>query len=88
MSDADFIGDGDGQVRVMHPIDVLDSRIQNLHVLASKRNAHGVAQAQLAVAMVRAFLSHEIATHGERVESPGLEGGVPGHLVPGTVRIA
>ena len=38
-----------GRIRVMHPIDVLDSRIQNLEALLEKRNAMGVAQARLAV---------------------------------------
>ncbi len=55
-----------GRLRVMHPIDVLDSRIQNLHLLPEKRNEHGIAQARLAVDMARAYLRREIASHGER----------------------
>jgi hypothetical protein len=55
-----------GRLRVIHPLDVLDSRIQNLHVLAEKRTAAGVAQARLAVGVVRAFVRREIADRGER----------------------
>jgi hypothetical protein len=43
-------------VRVLHPLDVLESRLQNLRQLPSKRNEVGVAQARLAVEVVRAFL--------------------------------
>ena len=59
-----------GRVRVLHPIDVLDSRIQNLHLLTEKRTDAGVAQARLSVDVVRAFLRQEIARRGER---PGLK---------------
>ncbi len=55
-----------GRLRVIHPLDVLDSRIQNLHLLAEKRNEAGVAQAHLALSMVRAFIAREIATRSER----------------------
>jgi hypothetical protein len=55
-----------GQLRVIHPIDVLDSRIQNLHALPEKRNSAGIAQAQLAVNVARAFVRQEIATRNER----------------------
>ena len=65
--------DGIGSLRVMHPIDVLDSRIQNLHLLAEKRNAAGVAQAQLAVAAARAFVRNEVSIRGERVSLRLLE---------------
>src|ERR1700683_3343835 len=37
-----------GHLRVIHPIDVLDSRIQNLHLLPEKRTDAGIAQARLA----------------------------------------
>jgi hypothetical protein len=56
-----------GQLRVIHPIDVLDSRIQNLHLLAEKRTVAGIAQARLAVDVVREFIRREVATRGERV---------------------
>jgi hypothetical protein len=56
-----------GHLRVIHPIDVLDSRIQNLHLLPGKRTKAGVDQARLAVNVVRAFIREEAATRGERV---------------------
>jgi hypothetical protein len=56
-----------GQLRVIHPIDVLDSRIQNLHLLPGKRTAAGIAQARLAVDVAREFIRREVATRGERV---------------------
>lgn len=55
-----------GHLRVIHPIDVLDSRIQNLHLLPEKRTDAGVAQGELAVGVARAFIRREIAAHGER----------------------
>lgn len=58
---------GIGRLRVIHPVDVLDSRIQNLHLLAEKRTAAGIAQAKLAVDVARAFMRREIGTQGERV---------------------
>lgn len=56
-----------GRLRVIHPVDVLDSRIQNLHLLPEKRNDAGIAQARLALGVVRAFIAMELATRGERV---------------------
>jgi hypothetical protein len=53
-----------GHLRVIHPIDLLDSRIQNLHLLPEKRN--GIAQAHLAVGVARAFIRQEVATRDER----------------------
>jgi hypothetical protein len=55
-----------GRLRVIHPIDVLDSRIQNLHLLPEKRTDAGVAQARLAVDVARAFIRQEVATRDER----------------------
>lgn len=43
-------------VHLLHPLDVLESRLHNLDALSSKRNAVGVAQAHLAVSVVRAFI--------------------------------
>ena len=56
-----------GRLRVIHPVDVLDSRIQNLHLLPEKRNHAGIAQARLALGVARAFIAREVATRGERV---------------------
>ncbi|MEP7246276.1 MAG: hypothetical protein ABI885_21725 [Gammaproteobacteria bacterium] len=55
-----------GLLRVIHPLDVLDSRIQNLHLLMEKRNDAGIAQARLAVGVARAFIAREVATVGEK----------------------
>jgi hypothetical protein len=55
-----------GRLRVIHPIDVLDSRIQNLHLLPEKRTDAGIAQARLAVDVARAFIRQEVATRDER----------------------
>lgn len=55
-----------GRLRIMHPLDVLDSRIQNLDMIPSKRTRAGVSQAELAVDVARRFLSLEIAERGER----------------------
>jgi hypothetical protein len=55
-----------GTLRVMHPIDVLDSRIQNLHLLPEKRNPLGIAQARLSVDVARVFIRREITSRGER----------------------
>jgi hypothetical protein len=46
---------------------VLDSRIQNLHVLPEKRTSAGIAQGRLAVAVVQEFIRREIRSRGERV---------------------
>jgi hypothetical protein len=44
------------RVRVLHPLDVLESRLKNLAQLPSKRNSQGIAQAHLAVDIVKCFL--------------------------------
>lgn len=56
-----------GRLRVIHPLDVLDSRIQNLHLLPEKRNEAGIAQARLALGVARAFIAREVETRGERI---------------------
>lgn len=48
-------------IRVLHPLDVLESRLQNLRQLPIKQNEVGVAQARLAVDVVHAFLEHSLA---------------------------
>ena len=55
-----------GRLRVMHPIDVLDSRIQNLALIPAKRTRAGVSQAGLAVDVARQFVSAEIDERGEK----------------------
>jgi hypothetical protein len=41
---------------VLHPLDVLESRLRNLQVLPSKRNQIGAAQARLAIGVVRRYI--------------------------------
>jgi hypothetical protein len=45
-----------GRFRVMHPVDVLQGRLENVYGLPAKRDEHGVAQLELAIRMVRAFI--------------------------------
>ncbi len=52
---------GGAIVRVLHPLDVLESRLRNLVLLPGKRNTFGVAQAKLAVEVVHAFIEHRLA---------------------------
>lgn len=44
------------RLRVLHPLDVLESRLRNLAELPSKRNPHGIAQAHLAIDVATCFL--------------------------------
>lgn len=62
-----------GRLRVIHPIDVLDSRIQNLHALPEKRTEAGIAQGNLAIDVARAFIRLRIAERGERAALKLLE---------------
>jgi len=57
---------GIGHLRVLHPLDVLDSRIQNLHLLPERRTDAGIAQARLAVDVAGAFIRQEVAGRDER----------------------
>jgi hypothetical protein len=76
-----------GSLRVMHPIDVLDSRIHNLDLLPAKRNVAGIAQGKLATFMVRAFIARELESRGERVALKLLERVAAVAAEPGAVRI-
>jgi hypothetical protein len=49
------------RLQVLHPLDVLESRLKNLAVLPSKRDRQGVAQAQLAMDIVRSYIEQLIA---------------------------
>lgn len=52
-------------IQLLHPLDVLESRLRNLDSLPSKRNAIGVAQARLAVSVVRAFIGQFMDASGD-----------------------
>jgi hypothetical protein len=62
-----------GMFRVMHPVDVLQGRLENLYGIPEKQDEHGVAQLHLAIRVVRKFL-HDIATQentdGRKPERP------------------
>lgn len=47
-------------LRVMHPLDVLQSRNVNLHVLVEKQNEVGQMQFRLAIEVARAYLEEHI----------------------------
>jgi hypothetical protein len=53
-------------VTVLHPLDVLASRLHNLAEIEEKRNAKGVAQAQLAISVAGAFLREQLEGAPER----------------------
>ena len=52
-------------VQLLHPLDVLESRLRNLDSLPSKQNPIGVAQARLAVSVVSAFIEDHMDTGGD-----------------------
>jgi hypothetical protein len=49
------------RVTVLHPLDMLESRLRNLESIPAKRNEFGVAQARLAVAVVRVFIEDSMS---------------------------
>jgi hypothetical protein len=69
-------------LRIMHPLDVLESRLKNLALLAVKRNAQGIEQARLAIEVVRRYLLEMVAASrlrdvfeaAERLEELALDG--------------
>lgn len=52
-------------INVLHPLDVLESRLRNLDAHPAKRNAIGIAQARLAVGVVRAFIEDHMTAGGD-----------------------
>jgi hypothetical protein len=52
---------------VMHPLDVLQSRLSNLYQLAEKQNPKGVMQLSMAINVVREFLRRESPSAGKAV---------------------
>ena len=48
-------------ILVLHPLDVLESRLQNLSSLPVKRNVEGIAQARLAISIANRFINQLIA---------------------------
>jgi hypothetical protein len=60
-------------IRILHPLDVLESRLRNLQLLADKRNPVGVAQAHLATGVVERFISALIDDGEERTALDAVE---------------
>lgn len=58
-----------GKFRVMHPLDVLQGRLENVHGLADKRDEHGIAQLGLAIETIREFLRDIGAQEGGDAEN-------------------
>ncbi len=57
---------GGSVVTVLHPLDVIASRLYNLAEIPGKRDDKGVAQAELAISIAGAFLRDLIARGNER----------------------
>lgn len=51
---------GGARVKVLHPVDVLESRLKNLAALPTKRDRRGIAQAQLAIDVLRSHLRERV----------------------------
>jgi len=51
--------------QLLHPLDVLESRRRNLDALPSKQNTIGVAQARLAMRIVRAVIEDFMDSAGD-----------------------
>jgi hypothetical protein len=54
------------KISILHPVDVLTSRLKNLQHLPEKQNEVGVAQAHLAIKIASAFLGTLLATPHRR----------------------
>jgi hypothetical protein len=52
-------------IRILHPLDVLESRLRNLQTLPPKRNTAGIAQAELGIAVVGKFLQSLLESGAE-----------------------
>ena len=56
---------------VMHPFDVLRSRLANLYTLREKQNAKGAEQLRMAIDVARAFLAEEASGHDPALTARG-----------------
>jgi hypothetical protein len=54
-------------LRVLHPLDVLESRLKNLAELPSKRGPQGIAQAHLAIDIARSFLEQLLSEETRQI---------------------
>lgn len=60
---------GQAHFRVMSPLDVLGSRLHNIHELQDKQNEKGEMQLRLAIDVVRAFVREEAAKYVDELAS-------------------
>jgi len=60
-----------GRFRVMHPLDVLQGRLENVHGLAAKQDEHGLAQLRLAIDMSRNFVADIASQEASGVDGSG-----------------
>jgi hypothetical protein len=60
-------------VKIIHPLDLLASRLHNLADLPGKRDVQGVVQAQLGINIARAFISQAHSALEERDVFPFVE---------------
>lgn len=73
-TDADFVGTSknaralppSSKISILHPVDMLTSRLKNLQHLREKQNELGVAQAHLAIKITSAFLRTLLAAPHRR----------------------
>ncbi len=56
---------------VMHPLDVLKSRLANLHALREKQNDKGVAQLRLSIDVARAYLREQATRYSAEETGAG-----------------
>lgn len=61
-----FVRASGAHLNVLHPLDVLASRLKNLAHLPSKRHPQGIAQAALGIEVVRAFIQQQAGEASQR----------------------
>lgn len=52
-------------IRVLHPMDVLQGRLENVYGIQQKQDAHGIEQLRMAIDMVKVFLQVTRANSGD-----------------------
>jgi hypothetical protein len=67
---AQHVRDGELEYRVLHPLDVLKSRLDNLHGLKEKQNDLGKAQLVAAIDVARAYLREQAALEPREAKRP------------------
>lgn len=67
---------------ILHPLDVLESRLRNLAELPSKRNLQGIAQADLAIDVTRCFVLELLLREGNMRQILNAIGAVVADQIP------